>query len=400
MRAFKRNLLLRRTRDDLIRINFSIITAWLVVAFFTKRAQVPFSSWLPAAIAAPTPVSSLVHSSTLVTAGVYMYVRILGNFQFTFVLWVGICTMVMAGLSALRESDIKKIVALSTLSQLGIIFISLGRGCKIVGFYHLLVHAYFKALLFIRVGNIIHLSDDYQDIRKMSSYEDKFSLRLSMCIFANLRLIGVPFIRGFLSKDLILERMLSSRSTGFLSFFIFFLGCILTRTYTIRFIFCTVLSLKKSQSFISKFKEDVPFLCGSAALWAIRVAGGSALGWVLFEGAEQLLIPPVYKKFLILIILIGIGVSLLFNSIHFNTYAWSGGALWSLPHISIRRPLVVGTPAVLALNNVVESLLIAYPWYRVAQVDSLILTSKSWKWETHFSSLLIGAFCLMWVYFA
>ena len=138
----------------------------------TKRAQFPFSAWLPAAIAAPTPVSALVHSSTLVTAGVYLLFRFSPLFRET---WVRAClcatgsiTMVLAGMRALEETDSKKIVALSTLRQLGLIIIRLGVGGAFIAFFHLLSHAFFKALLFIVVGNIIHLSLRYQDLRKSS----------------------------------------------------------------------------------------------------------------------------------------------------------------------------------------------------------------------------------------
>ena len=121
-------------------------------------------------MAAPTPVSALVHSSTLVTAGVYLLIRLQGSFEYSgaqkVLLVVGLATIVIAGASAIWEIDIKKIVALSTLSQLGLIVTTISLGAWRIAFIHLLSHAFFKALLFITVGNIIHLSEDYQDIRK------------------------------------------------------------------------------------------------------------------------------------------------------------------------------------------------------------------------------------------
>jgi len=141
----------------------------LVGARLTKRAQVPFSAWLPAAMAAPTPVSALVHSSTLVTAGVYLLIRhrfILRKVSFLkFLLLVGAITILIAGAGAIQELDIKKVVALSTLSQLGLIIITLGIGLPLLRFFHLLAHAYFKAMLFICAGALIHSIKDYQDIR-------------------------------------------------------------------------------------------------------------------------------------------------------------------------------------------------------------------------------------------
>jgi len=141
----------------------------IIVAACTKRAQIPFRAWLPAAIAAPTPVSSLVHSSTLVTAGVYLIFRFESLLIFikinNILLILGSLTIFIARLRAFFEIDIKKIVALSTLRQLGIIIVVIGSGLSILGFSHLLRHAFFKALLFIRAGNLIHESERYLDIR-------------------------------------------------------------------------------------------------------------------------------------------------------------------------------------------------------------------------------------------
>ena len=132
----------------------------LVLSACTKRAQIPFSAWLPAAIAAPTPVSALVHSSTLVTAGVYLIIRL--NYIFcsssrtNVLLFIGIITILLAGAAAIFEIDIKKVIALSTLRQLGVIIIILGAIEPILSFFHLLRHAYFKAILFICAGIIFH----------------------------------------------------------------------------------------------------------------------------------------------------------------------------------------------------------------------------------------------------
>lgn len=141
----------------------------IILAAITKRAQMPFSAWLPAAIAAPTPVSSLVHSSTLVTAGVYLIIRfssIINNDSlFTFIFFTGIVTMFMSGLGANFESDLKKVVALSTLSQLGLIFTILGFGLPSLAFFHLITHALFKSRIFMCVGFIIHRRGGAQDSR-------------------------------------------------------------------------------------------------------------------------------------------------------------------------------------------------------------------------------------------
>ena len=143
----------------------NLIIFLIIISACTKSAQIPFSAWLPAAIAAPTPVSALVHSSTLVTAGVYLLIRInliIIEIDIRYILLlIGIITMIIAGFTAIIEIDIKKIIALSTLRQLGIIILTLGIGNPILSFFHLLSHAFFKAMLFICAGIIIHNIKDY-----------------------------------------------------------------------------------------------------------------------------------------------------------------------------------------------------------------------------------------------
>ena len=186
----------------LININLSSNLNWWLITLLlltarTKRAQVPFSSWLPAAIAAPTPVSSLVHSSTLVTAGIYLLFRLDGLFREEFkvlIIILGGVTRLIAGIGAIFEVDIKKIVALSTLRHLGIILILL-RFNKVIGFIHLCYHAFFKALLFITVGLWIHRARDYQDLSKVRIL---FGLRKVNRIFrvvGALRLCGLPLFK-------------------------------------------------------------------------------------------------------------------------------------------------------------------------------------------------------------
>ena len=209
----------------------------IIIRACTKRAQIPFSAWLPAAIAAPTPVSALVHSSTLVTAGVYLLIRmniiiIEINFR-KYLFLIGILTMVIAGMTAIIEIDIKKIIALSTLSQLGIIIIILGLGNPILSFFHLISHAFFKAILFICAGIIIHNIKDYQDIRKIGFSFNNLNYSISIIIIANLSLCGLPFIRGFYSKDLIIE-IIIIKGKNLIIFFFLIIGTILTVLYSCR----------------------------------------------------------------------------------------------------------------------------------------------------------------------
>lgn len=212
-----------------------------MVAAFTKRAQIPFSSWLPAAMAAPTPVSSLVHSSTLVTAGVYLLLRFNGALRGArattgaLLLATGGATIVMAGASGIYEDDLKKIVALSTLRQLGLMTACLGLAAPQLAFFHLLRHAFFKALLFMVTGRAIHSVGGYQDLRVTRLPFNISPKSRRLLVIRNLRLMGMPFLSGFYSKDAILELALRS-SLGISGAMMFFTGTLLTVLYSMRFI--------------------------------------------------------------------------------------------------------------------------------------------------------------------
>ena len=217
----------------------------LVRGAFTKRAQIPFRAWLPAAIAAPTPVSSLVHSSTLVTAGVYLLIRhcyYITDFNSRpLVFFIGLTTIMMARVAALNEKDIKKMIALSTLSQLGVIVISIGLCLSSLRFLHLVIHAFFKAIIFIRTGNLIHLSGGYQAIQHTGSliYNSPINRRVSY--IAVLSLIGTPFRAAYFSKEPIIEITINSSISLYICY-LSVLGVILTVIYSVRFRLLTMLN--------------------------------------------------------------------------------------------------------------------------------------------------------------
>lgn len=252
----------------------------LVGARLTKRAQVPFSAWLPAAIAAPTPVSALVHSSTLVTAGVYLLIRhrfILRKVSFLkFLLLVGAITILIAGAGAIQELDIKKVVALSTLSQLGLIIITLGIGLPLLRFFHLLAHAYFKAMLFICAGALIHSIKDYQDIRTIGRGVIFLPFTIRIFSVANLSLCGIPFMAGFYSKDLILEMIIISSFNVFM-FFVASVATFLTVAYTCRLRFLTSVAFVKSERIYTMLDYDLNILKGIRVLLLPTLGGGLAL---------------------------------------------------------------------------------------------------------------------------
>jgi NADH-ubiquinone oxidoreductase chain 5 len=217
--------------------NLVIIRLLVTIAACTKRAQIPFSAWLPAAMAAPTPVSALVHSSTLVTAGVYLLIRfrnpIIESGLNKPLIWVAILTMLIAGIGANIEIDLKKIIALSTLRQLGLMIIRIGLGLIKIAYFHILTHALFKALLFICAGNIIHCSGDTQDLRKIGAICSQMPFTRACINTANLALCGTPFLAGFYSKDLILE-IIIMQETNHLALILAFTATALTVTYSAR----------------------------------------------------------------------------------------------------------------------------------------------------------------------
>jgi len=253
-----------------------LVLILIILARLTKRAQIPFSAWLPAAMAAPTPVSALVHSSTLVTAGVYLLIRFnyyLGVNSFLF--YVGCFTMFMSGLGANFENDLKKIIALSTLRQLGFMVLTLRIGFVEMAFFHLLTHAMFKSLLFLCAGVFIHSVGDVQDVRMIRGLDKSCPLTSFYFIGASLALCGFPFISGFYSKDVILDMYL----IGFINIFMLFfmvLSTILTLTYSIRLVF-RVYFKNYSGNFLIYVREDFGMVLPMTGLMLLTVFAG---GWL------------------------------------------------------------------------------------------------------------------------
>nr|YP_010371602.1 NADH dehydrogenase subunit 5 [Halidaya aurea]UOW81230.1 NADH dehydrogenase subunit 5 [Halidaya aurea] len=335
-----------------------IVGGFVMLAAMTKSAQIPFSSWLPAAMAAPTPVSALVHSSTLVTAGVYLLIRfnILLAFSWmgNFLLLVSGLTMFMAGLGANFEFDLKKIIALSTLSQLGLMMSILSMGFFKLAFFHLLTHALFKALLFMCAGSIIHSMNNSQDIRLMGGLSLMMPLTSSCFNVANLALCGMPFLAGFYSKDLILE-MVSFSFINYFSFFLFFFSTGLTVSYSLRLVFYSMagISLFSSLNFLSD--ESWVMLKSMFGLLFMSIVGGSLLSWMIFPNPNFLILPIFLKLLTLIVCLLGglfgylISNTFLFfinKSLIWYDYSNFLGSMWFMPYLStygiINYSLMIG----------------------------------------------------------
>lgn len=234
-------------------LGFSFIL--LLWVSFTKSAQIPFSSWLPAAMLAPTPISALVHSSTLVTAGVYLLYRF-GPISHSLLSAIGIFTTLIAGMAAISECDIKKIIALSTLSHLGLIITSLGLYSRSLTFTHLNIHAAFKALLFLAVGTAIHTDYGSQESRSKLSLTCCSSTVLIVLVIALSSNIGLVYTSGFASKEDILGSVLST-GTGLSVAILFYFGIALTLTYSIRLLTCLIGTNTRSTLFCPRVSVPI-----------------------------------------------------------------------------------------------------------------------------------------------
>nr|YP_009504365.1 NADH dehydrogenase subunit 5 [Graphomya rufitibia]AWX64112.1 NADH dehydrogenase subunit 5 [Graphomya rufitibia] len=331
----------------------------VVLAAMTKSAQIPFSSWLPAAMAAPTPVSALVHSSTLVTAGVYLLIRFNMMFSISWLsnvlLLLSGLTMFMSGMGANFEFDLKKIIALSTLSQLGLMMSILSMGFYKLAFFHLLTHALFKALLFMCAGAIIHNMNNNQDIRLMGGLSSVMPLTSACFNVANLALCGMPFLAGFYSKDLILEMVLLSYMNMF-SILLFFVSTGLTVSYSFRLLYYMMIGTSNFSSLNLLSDEGWVMLKSMLGLMIMSIIGGSILSWLIFPSPLVIVLPLSLKLLTLFVCVIGglmgyflSNVSLLFfnKAFYFYNFVYFLGSMWFMPYIStygiINYPLKMGS---------------------------------------------------------
>nr|BCQ06392.1 NADH dehydrogenase subunit 5 [Cellana nigrolineata] len=328
----------------------SPIALCLMLAAMTKSAQIPFSAWLPAAMAAPTPVSALVHSSTLVTAGVFILIRFFYFLSSTpyitsSLLFIATMTTLMAGMSANMETDLKKIIALSTLSQLGVMMSSLALSLPFLALFHLYTHAMFKALLFLCAGKIIHCNNDSQDIRKMGKIWSQLPLTTTYLNIANLSLCGAPFMSGFYSKDLILESFLFS-NTNLVLILLMFFATGLTSAYSFRLSAMTLWNHMKSKPSHQNTKEEQTTLLPMSVLSLFAVCGGLMMQKTMLTFTAPIFIPINQKMLTPVVILLGVYLGTqMFNqksTLRFNQLTKSFlTCMWFLPDMSTQGALTL-----------------------------------------------------------
>lgn len=218
-----------------------LITALLFVGAIGKSAQIPLFTWLPDAMAGPTPVSALIHAATMVTAGIYMIAR--SNILFTLapetlavVSIIGLATLLMAAAIAVSQTDIKKVLAYSTVSQLGYMFLGLGVGAYTGAFFHVITHAFFKALLFLGAGSVIHAMSNEQDMRNMGGLRKKLPITFLTMMVGTIAIAGLPPFSGFFSKDEILAHVYEHNKVFWV---IAVIGAMFTSFYMFRMMYLT-----------------------------------------------------------------------------------------------------------------------------------------------------------------
>ncbi|HEV8712536.1 MAG TPA: NADH-quinone oxidoreductase subunit L [Candidatus Binatia bacterium] len=253
----------------------------LFVGAIGKSAQIPLYVWLPDAMAGPTPVSALIHAATMVTAGVYMVARLhflysLSATALAVVAIVGTATALFAATIALVQTDIKRVLAYSTVSQLGYMFLGLGVGAYTAGVFHLMTHAFFKALLFLAAGSVIHGMSDEQDIRQMGGLKDKLPTTYGTFLVACLAIAGFPGLSGFFSKDLILEEAFVSAHGSWLLWLAGTIGAGMTAFYMFRLLFVTFWGETRASHEVAHHIHESPvsMTCPLVVLAVLSLVGG------------------------------------------------------------------------------------------------------------------------------
>ncbi len=223
----------------------TVICVGLFIGAMGKSAQVPLHVWLPDSMEGPTPISALIHAATMVTAGIFMVARMSPLFEMSpdalhFIVVIGATTALFMGLLGLVNNDIKRVVAYSTLSQLGYMTAALGAGAYGAGIFHLMTHAFFKALLFLAAGSVIIAMHHEQDMRRMGGLKKYLPVTYWTCLVGSLALIGFPGLSGFFSKDIIIEALHHSRTEGAgYAYWCALIGVFVTALYTFRMLFMT-----------------------------------------------------------------------------------------------------------------------------------------------------------------
>jgi NADH-quinone oxidoreductase subunit L len=257
----------------------TVICLLLFMGAMGKSAQFLLHTWLPDAMEGPTPVSALIHAATMVTAGVFMVARLSPLFELspvalTVVTVIGAITAFFAATVGVAQNDIKRVVAYSTCSQLGYMFVALGLGAYAAGIFHLFTHAFFKALLFLGSGSVIHALHGEQDLRKMGGLRGPIPFTFAMMVIGTLSLTGFPFTAGFFSKDAIIEVAgASTAPAARYAYWLIVIAAFLTSFYSWRLIFMAFFGKPKDEHAFEHAHESPPVMTGPLLVLAIGALG-------------------------------------------------------------------------------------------------------------------------------
>ena len=262
----------------------TVICVGLFIGAMGKSAQVPLHVWLPDSMEGPTPISALIHAATMVTAGIFMVARMSPLFQMSpdalhFIVVIGATTALFMGLLGLVNNDIKRVVAYSTLSQLGYMTAALGAGAYGAGIFHLMTHAFFKALLFLAAGSVIIGMHHEQDMRRMGGLRKYMPVTYWTCLIGSLALIGFPGFSGFFSKDIIIEALHHSETEGAgYAYWCALIGVFVTALYSFRLVFMTFHGRERMDEHTREHLHESPWVV-TLPLVALAIPS-IAIGWM------------------------------------------------------------------------------------------------------------------------
>nr|O47815.1 RecName: Full=NADH-ubiquinone oxidoreductase chain 5; AltName: Full=NADH dehydrogenase subunit 5 [Geomys personatus]AAB96777.1 NADH-ubiquinone oxidoreductase subunit 5 [Geomys personatus subsp. maritimus] len=357
----------------------------LILAAMGKSAQFGLHPWLPSAMEGPTPVSALLHSSTMVVAGVFLLIRfhpLMSNNSMimTTILCIGAMTTLFTAICALTQNDIKKIIAFSTSSQLGLMMVTLGINQPYLSFLHICTHAFFKAMLFMCAGSIIHNLNDEQDIRKMGGISKTMPLTASAMTIGNLALMGTPFMSGFYSKDLIIESMNTSNINSW-ALITTLIATSLTAAYSTRLIYFVLSNSPRCNSVINMNESDNKLTSPIKRLMLGSIFAGFLLSnFIQPVNMQNMTMPFTIKITAMLVTIMGVIVAMELNlmtqymKMYPNNYNFNFSIMLGFFPTIIHRSV---SKSFLNFNQKIATSLMDYMWLEKIVPNAVVMMNNA-----------------------